>query len=152
MNIDLCRVNLEDAQLLWEMQIKSFNNLFLKYQDYDTNPANEPIEKVINRLNKDNSFYYFIVADGVKVGAVRVLINGTIKRISPIFILPEYQNKGIAQKAISLCEEIYGKSNWQLETILQEKANCHVYEKLGYKPTGKTEQINDKMTLIYYEK
>ncbi len=35
-----------------EMQINSFMPLLEKYQDYDTNPANEPLERVITRLNQ----------------------------------------------------------------------------------------------------
>jgi len=30
--------------------------------------------------------------------------------------------------------------------------NRHVYEKAGYIFTGKTEKINDKLTLVYYQK
>ena len=76
----------------------------------------------------------------------------TRKRISPIFIMPEHRNKGYAQQAIAEAERIHGKNHWKLDTILQEKGNCYLYEKLGYHQTGKTEQINDKMTTVYYEK
>jgi len=39
-----------------------------------------------------------------------------------------------------------------LDTILEEAGNCHLYEKIGYMKTGKTEVINEKMTLVFYEK
>jgi hypothetical protein len=39
-----------------------------------------------------------------------------------------------------------------LDTILQEKGNCHLYEKIGYKKTGKIEKINERMDIVYYEK
>ena len=44
------------------------------------------------------------------------------------------------------------KEIWELSTILEEKGNCYLYEKLGYHPTGKTQVINDRLTLIFYEK
>lgn len=66
--------------------------------------------------------------------------------------MPEYRNQGIAQKAIMKAEEIHGSENWELSTILQEKGNCCLYEKLGYKKTGETFEINDKLTLVFYEK
>lgn len=50
--------------------------------------------------------------------------------------MQEFQGRGIAQEAIRLCEEIHGKKVWKLETILQEKKNCHLYEKMGYRKTG----------------
>ena len=76
----------------------------------------------------------------------------TRKRISPIFIMPEYRNQGYAQQAIKEAERIHGENHWKLDTILQEKGNCYLYEKLGYHQTGKTEIINDKMTIVFYEK
>ena len=69
-----------------------------------------------------------------------------------IFILPEFQGKGIAQETIRLCEEMHGNGNWELDTILQESKNCHLYEKMGYRQTGKTEAINERLTLVFYEK
>ena len=107
------------------------------------------------RLKQNFTFFYFICVDNKKVGAIRIIDykeKYKNKRISPIFILPEYRNKGIAQEAIKICEEIHGKNNWELSTILQEKGNCYLYEKLGYHSTGKTQIINDRLTLIFYEK
>ena len=47
---------------------------------------------------------------------------------------------------------IHGACDWELDTILQEKGNCYLYEKMGYKQTGKTEVINEKLTLVFYKK
>lgn len=66
--------------------------------------------------------------------------------------MPEYQGQGIAQEAIRLCEVLHGKEQWGLDTILQESKNCHLYEKMGYKKTGKTKVINERLTLVFYEK
>ena len=154
MNIKLIRATIEDSKELWQMQVESFQLLLDKYQDYDTNPASEPIDKITNRLTQEETYYYFICMDEAKVGAIRVIdfkSDGN-KRISPIFILPQYQNKGIAQIAMQLCEQLHGSENWELDTILQEEGNCYLYEKMGYHRTGKTVAINDKLTLVFYEK
>ena len=155
MKIDLIRASLKDSKEIWEMQIKSFKELLDKYQDFETNPANEPISNIEMRLKQNFTFFYFICADNKKVGAIRIIDYkeiGRNKRISPIFVLPEYRNKGIAQSVIKICEDIHGKNNWELSTILQEKGNCYLYEKLGYHSTGKTQVINNRLTLIFYEK
>ena len=89
------------------------------------------------------------------VGVIRVVDahdSEKAKRISPIFIMEEYRGNGYAQEAIRLAEEIHGAGNWELDTILQEKGNCYLYEKMGYRQTGKTEVVNDKMTLVFYKK
>ena len=154
MNIELIRATVEDAQELWEMQVKSFQKLLDKYQDFETNPANEPINNMIARLNQQQTYYYFICVDNINVGAIRVIDYKTDrnKRISPLYVLPEYQNRGIAQNAIKICEQIHGYENWELDTILQEEGNCHLYEKMGYHRTGETKRINDKLTLVFYKK
>ena len=153
--VKLQRANISDAKELHAMQVKAFKELLEKYQDFDTNPANENVEKVEARLKQDFTFYYFICIGQKKVGAIRIVDRketGKNKRISPIFILPEFQGKGIAQESIRLCEELHGNENWELDTILQEPGNCHLYEKMGYRQTDKTEVINEKLTLISYEK
>ena len=33
-----------------------------------------------------------------------------------------------------------------------EKGNLYLYEKMGYKQTGKTEVINERLTLVFYRK
>ena len=155
MKIHLIKVTLKDAKDIWEMQVKAFKKLLDKYQDFETNPANESISNVEMRIKQNFTFFYFICVDSKKVGAIRIIDykeERKNKRISPIFILPEYKNKGIAQSAIKICEEIHGKNNWELSTILQEKGNCYLYEKLGYHSIGKIQVINDKLTLIFYEK
>ena len=149
MKIELIRASLKDAKEIWKMQVKSFKNLLDKYQDFETNPASEAILNVEMRLKQNFTFFYFIFIDNKKVGAIRVVDykeKNKNKRISPLFILPEYRNKGIAQSVIKICEEIHGS------TILEEKGNCYLYEKLGYHPTGKIQVINDRLTLIFYHK
>lgn len=77
---------------------------------------------------------------------------GRYKFLSPIFIMKEFRCKGYAQQAIQLAEEIHGSSRWALDTILQEKGNCYLYEKMGYYQTGETKVINERMTLVFYKK
>ncbi len=155
MRIKLIKANLSDAEQIWIMQKAAFAELLNKYKDYETNPGNEPIEKVIIRLKQPFTYFYFITLNGEKIGAIRVVDKMTeseAKHISPLFILPEYRNNGYAQTAILQVEKIHGSSGWEIDTILQEKANCHLYEKLGYNKTGKIKEINSKLTLIYYKK
>lgn len=155
MEVTLSRANMDDVEELHAMQVRAFKELLEKYQDFDTNPGNESVEKVGARLQQDFTFFYYICIGQQKVGAVRVVDqkeSGKNKRISPIFILPEFQGKGIAQEAIRLCEEAHGSENWELDTILEESRNCYLYEKMGYRRTGRTKVINERLTLVFYEK
>ena len=155
MDIKLTKAKFEDLDTILQMQKEAFSELYAKYQDTETSPATEKYENILFRFNQPETTYYFITADNVKVGVIRIVDckdGVTRKRISPIFIMPEYRNQGYAQQAIKEAERIHGKQNWKLDTILQEKGNCYLYEKLGYHQTGKTEQINERMTIVFYEK
>lgn len=112
MEIRLVRAGMADAELIFQIQKEAFAGLLAKYQDMDTNPGNEPLEKTVMRLGQESTYFYLI----------------------------------------QLAEEIHGTENWMLSTILQEKGNCHLYEKMGYHQTGETKPVNDKLTLVFYEK
>ena len=153
--MELIRMGTEDAFRLWSMQVKAFWGLYQKYQDTETSPATETVEKVRTRLEQPSTYYYCIRENGVDMGAVRVVDKGENripKRISPLFVLPAYRNRGVAQWAIQAAEERHGSSGWELETILQEKGNCYLYEKMGYHLSGEQKVINEKMTLVIYKK
>lgn len=152
--MELKRASVNDAETIWHMQKEAFAELLDKYRDYDISPANEPIERIEARLLQPYTYFYYIVEDNTIVGAIRIvdMKDGSRKRISPIFIMKEFRNRGYAQRAIAEAENIHGHDGWELETILQEKGNCYLYEKMGYRKTGRTEVINERMTIVYYEK
>ena len=152
MEVKLIKASRNDMKTIWLMQKKAFGGLLEKY--HDISPASESYERIIEKYEMEGSFYYFISDSGVNVGVIRIIDknDGSRKRISPIWIMSEHRNKGYAQAAIMEAERIHGADNWSLDTILQEKGNLHLYEKLGYHRTGKIEKINDRMDIVYYEK
>ena len=157
--IQLKLVTEEEAKCLHRLQLEAFMPLYEKYQDDETNPAKESLEKLIRKIVEDNSNYYFIMFNGEKVGGVRVRwhqgkkVYENINWISPLFIIPKYQKKGIASKVIEQLSGIYPNTiEWRLDTIKQETHNCHLYEKCGFVRTGEDIVVNDKITLVHYVK
>ncbi len=143
-----------DLETLWAMQIKAFAELLEKYQDDDISPGAESLDRVRAKFSQPWTTYYFIDAGGEHVGAMRIIDkkDGSRKRISPIWIMPGFRNRGYAQAAIREAEKLYGPDHWCLDTILQEKGNLHLYEKMGYHRTGRVEKISDRMDIVFYEK
>lgn len=152
MKIELRKANSEDAAKIFEMQRKAFMPLLEKYKDYETSPANETVERVAARIQ--NSNYFMIFADSTLVGAIRIIERvGKHFWVSPVFIIPAYQGQGIAQKVMRQTEELFPEAKmWELETILEEKGNCYLYEKLGYTRTSRVHVVNERMTLVNYQK
>ncbi|WP_010291929.1 GNAT family N-acetyltransferase [Clostridium senegalense] len=142
------------AEIIYNIQRKSFEPLLNKYHDYDVSPAMEGIEKVREKIDRKNTTAYIFQLNDINVGCVRVMeLEDMTYKISALCVLPEYQNKGIAQEALKQIEGYYYNAHkWILDTIFQEKGNCHLYEKLGYVKVGQLKQINERMTLINYEK
>lgn len=155
-SVHLEEVKESELQLLHAMQVESFKPLYEKYRD-DCSPALESLERVRQRFLQMGRTYHFIVKDGARVGAINIghgTRNGKeVHTISPIFILPKYQNGGIGYVAIQKAFAMHPDAKcWCLDTILQEPGNCHLYEKCGFVRTGEEEAVNEKMTLIAYEK
>lgn len=154
MYINLVMASIEDAPIIHDMQLRSFKALLEKYKDEDTSPANESLTRIEERIQQSFTDYYLIKVDNLPVGAIRIVKKeNKTYRVSPVFIVPEFQGRGIAQKVFSRIEVIYSDAErWELDTIMQEKGICYLYEKLGYQRTGKFKQINTKMTIVDYVK
>ena len=154
--IKLEEVREDEIPQLYDMQIQSFMPLYEKYHD-EGSPAMETMERVRSRFMQENRKYYFIVKDGARVGAVNIGKKASDPEesclyISPVFILPKYQNQGIGYVAIQKAFAMHPDVNvWKLDTILQEAGNCHLYEKCGFVRVGEEHVINENMTLVEYE-
>lgn len=154
MDVTLEKAEESDAPALLAMQKKAFWPLLEKYQDYSTSPAMETIARTQKRIAEPSGGFFKIVADGNWAGAMCIR-QGEEEAvwIGPIFIDPAFQGKGIAQQAMVAAEEHFSdKRVWKLATLLEEPGNCYLYEKLGYARIGGCVPINDKATLVYYEK
>ena len=155
MKIGVSRFEPNAIETVYAIQRAAYGPLYEKYHDDGLSPYLESKDAVLRKYTRDGTTGYLFFADGTAVGAVRIIIDDESKtgRVSALCVLPEYQNKGIAQKALTEIEKMHPDVRlWSLGTILEETGNCHLYEKLGYKKTGKTEAVNEKMTLVFYEK
>ena len=73
MKVTLRKTGIEDDEKLWRMQVEAFQSMYEKYQDTETSPAAEGIEKTQMRLNQSFTYYYYIEADNEIVGAIRIV-------------------------------------------------------------------------------
>ncbi len=156
--IKLDPVKESELEILHDMQVRSFMPLYEKYQD-EGSPAIETLDRIKARFGQPERNYYFILLHGARVGVInigRVKDDNTkenVYRISPIFVDPEYQNRGIGYAAIQKAFDMYPSAGrWILDTIKEEPANCHLYEKCGFVRYGEEKVVNDRMTIVDYER
>ena len=138
---------------VFQIQQQAFFPLFQKYHDTETNPFLESKDVIFRKYSRSDTSGYIFLEQEIPVGAVRVIKQEETYKISALAVLPMYQNRGIAQAALKKIEAIHSDAKlWTLDTLQQEAGNCHLYEKLGYTQAGKSQKINDKLTLVSYQK
>lgn len=143
-----------DAYLddVFDIQQQAYFPLFQKYRD-SVNPYLESKNTVLRKYTRPGTCGYVFLAQGRPVGAVRIVCKDNVCKVSALAVLPEYQNRGIAQKALREIEQLHPHAKtWVLDTLMQEPGNCHLYEKLGYQQTGTPQAINERLTLVFYQK
>lgn len=149
----------EDAELLYRLQREAFLPLYEKYRDDETSPAKETREQILAKIRDCHGTFYKICLGRYPIGGIRVrchdngVVYQNIRWIAPLFIIPDFQNRGIAQQVI---QKVMGNDSetviWKLDTIKQEEKNCHLYEKCGFRRVGEEHIIHAGMSLIEYEK
>lgn len=153
MKVELVKIKKSEMLFAWLMQRKGFKETLKKYKDYKTSPATEGLIH-FSRHFLDNSIEaYWVLFNGTKAGILEIVNKPEYIKLARFCIFKKYRNKGIGQAALILAEKIYpDKKRWCLDTIFEEKNNVHLYEKFGYKEYGERKAINEKMTIIFYEK
>ena len=153
--MDIVEFKESDIDAVFEIQQAAYKPLYEKYHDDNSNPYIESKERVLQKYTRVRTKGYLFIKDGVPVGAVRINLYPESKsgRVSALAVHPQHQGQGIAQEALLKIERMHSDvERWFLDTILQEAGNCYLYEKLGYKRTNKIEEVNEKMTLVFFEK
>ena len=153
--IEVTRFRESDIDTVFEIQRTAFRPLYEKYRDSDTSPYKERKETILRKYTKAGTSGYLFFLDKTAVGAVRIHVDeaGRSGRVSALCVLPRYQGRGIAQAALLEIERRHPDvERWFLDTILEEAGSCHLYEKIGYEKTGEMKAVNEKMTLVFYEK
>ena len=156
MNVSIQPAIAEDFDELAEIQKQAFKRLYEIYKD-EGSPYLRGAEELILWSEHPNWRVYKIIVDKALRGGIafceRIDMPG-VYYLARVYILPEYQSKGIASTAIQLCENtIYNATLWKLDYPADQIANRRCYEKAGYTDTGELyEQSNGAITLAYMEK
>lgn len=154
MNIQLEPAQVYDAEALAHIQKQAFKRLYDLYQD-EGSPYLRGAEEIIIWLERPNWYVYKILVDGVLCGGIIVSERQNMPGemyLARLYVLPEMQSKGIALRAIVLCEAYFPAAlHWTVDFPADQKANRRCYEKAGYYDTGRVDD-RGQIVLAYYEK
>lgn len=165
----------EDMALAADIMVTSFRSAFRDFispetMDACTNPDN--CRKMLENIYREGKMHFLMggkqgficwqeTENGAEIVAIhtlpeswgtglgRAMLREVLRQIGdrPVYLWAFKDNTRARQ-----FYEKHGSAGWELDTILQETGNCHLYEKMGYRRTAQCTVINDKMTLVGYEK
>ena len=101
----------ENIYDVFRIQQAAYKPLFEKYQDTETNQYTETKEDILMKYTKVVTQGYIFVEDDIVFGVVRIIIRNEFCKVSALAVLPEYQNRGIAQSALKEIEKIHSDCN-----------------------------------------
>ena len=145
MNTQIRQWQLSDAPAL----AKAISNLNVQNNLRDGLPypyTEKDAEDYINAMlssDKNNTFAFTIVCDGVAVGSIGAFRGVNVHRLTAelgYYISEEYWNKGVATQAVNLlCEYVFNNSDIVrifAEPFADNAASCRVLEKAGFRFEG----------------
>ncbi|MDR0531471.1 MAG: GNAT family N-acetyltransferase [Oscillospiraceae bacterium] len=135
------------------MQRAAFRPLYQLYRD-EGSPYLRGRKEHAEWLKRTDRYVYQICADGKCCGGIVAFEreNGVFY-LARLYILPNMQGKGVGAQAIALLEaELPQARKWSVDFPADQPQNRRCYEKAGYRDTGLTRQINERLTLAIYEK
>ncbi len=152
----------QDAEVLTQLQKDAFRPLYERYHD-EANPYLRGVEDVLGRLDSPYFRYFCILEDGEIVGGVLYKCQGRIPfsdrlgereyYLQRVYVKPERQCQGIAQKAILLCEkEFPDAKRFTVDFPEDLIKNRRCYEKAGFCDTGMRLEVEPGLVLACFEK
>lgn len=161
MHIAIKITNASQAGELSQIQKAAFKPLYEKFHD-EGSPFLRGPEDILCRLNKFNRHFTILLGEKI-VGGIFYRLYG--KRsptdeigaheyyLARIYIHPDYQNIGIAKKAILLCEKEFADAKFyyvDFPEVMEKNRKC--YQSIGYCNTGQRITMEGVPTLAMYKK
>lgn len=154
--IRLIRAGMADAESLHRMKHAAFWPVYQRYHDDALSPALELLSKVKSQLENPATDWYILRRGEADVGGMRIVRERTedgraVCRISPLFVLPEHQGRGIASAALKAAFSLYPEAaQWRISAILQERSTVRLYERHCFRRTETEPTAYPGMDIVHF--
>ena len=139
--INIVKAEAEDYKYITEIMTLAYNDETRRFgPGRDGGPPGYDSQEVTQRLIKEFLFYK-ITLDSKIIGSFWLnKVETESYELEDFCIYPEYHNKGFGFKAMKLMEDLHPEiKKWVLGTPHYSVRNQYLYEKMGYKRIGQTE-------------
>lgn len=148
MNLEVASI--QDAQSILALQKLAYISEAEIYSDYDIDPLIQTLDSL--RSDFEKQVFLKVSVSGKIVGSVRGYVDNGTCYIGRLIVHPDFQNQGIGKQLMNEIESFFKNAErYELFTGHRSERNLYLYQKLGYS-VYKTEQINDKLVLMFLEK
>ena len=127
-----------DIQLIaYQNEIELATDLIIRFwQEHNHfTPSSEDAQVDLREWTKTGHYLYYITLNGAYIGFVHLGNRGCeADWLEDIFVLPEFQGKGIGSRAIQLAEDIvkeYSESLY-IEVAARNMKAIRLYQRIGY--------------------
>jgi len=159
MNISIKTTSVSDVETLIQIQKAAFLPLYEKYHD-EGSPYLRGAEDILMRMNENYRHFTIFYGDEI-VGGIFYRVHGKYTPekflgdgeyyLCRVYVDPKYQNKGVATKAILLCEREFPDAKRifvDFPTDMEKNKRC--YEKAGFRDTGERREADIGLTLALF--
>lgn len=144
----------KDTKVLKETLLESFVQASINDFGNKTSlpPGVSDGSQIDNALEKQTP-YTLLWHNKIVGGIIIELRESKEYYLQTLWVVTEYQNKGIGKNVIAFLEKTYPDAqSWVLETPSVASRNRRFYEKLGYKIIGEQRIESSPVVLINYKK
>ena len=144
-NITIQKAIPEDAQGIGEVFYKTW---LATYPNKEFGVTTEDVDFIFKDIKKadgskyaslpDNTVYFTTKENGHVVGVCKLVKRDDINELKSIYVLPEYQGRGIGKMFWAEALKIFDSMNDTIvKVVTYNKDAIEFYKKLGFKDTGK---------------
>lgn len=153
--VKLRKLRLEDVEEITALQKRTFDEDSITHSpDHrpDGPPGYDDPANVQERLYHMDC--YAIVSDEKMIGGIFCSLSSTEELwVHRIFLIPEYQGKGLGKGVFKALEKIYSRAlTMALDTPAWHSRNHGFYESIGFRKVGEEDSDKQDFHLFQYRK
>jgi ribosomal protein S18 acetylase RimI-like enzyme len=142
--------DIRDAQEILDLQKLAYQSEAALHNDYTLPPLTQTLAEIEGDFGRQ--VLLKAIVDGRIIGSVRAFMGDGTCFIGRLIVHPDFQNQGIGTRLMQEIEAYFGQAQrCELFTGHKSERNLYLYHKLGYRKF-RTEQLTDRVTLVYMEK
>jgi ribosomal protein S18 acetylase RimI-like enzyme len=150
LGVGIMLAQIADFAEILNVQKEAFRSEAELYQNFNIQPLTQTLSEMVEECRE--KVVLKAVINGKIVGSIRANIHKNGCWVNKLFVLPDFQKKGIGEKLLREIEKCFPDAEkFTLATGARSQSNIRLYEKVGYKVI-RYETFHDGVEAVMMEK